>query len=85
MDKKIPENLKNQFIQVLNLDEYKKSYSQILNFAFKSMISPKVKNSTMEKLKQKCDLDGKNFNITINITVMLIAEFLSNNYHYLEA
>jgi|ETNmetMinimDraft_14_1059893.scaffolds.fasta_scaffold74799_1 uncharacterized Fe-S cluster-containing radical SAM superfamily protein len=49
------------------------------------MISAKVKNSTVENLKKSTGLDGKVFNVTINVIALLIAEVLSNNYHYLEA
>ncbi len=49
------------------------------------MISAKVKSSAIENLKKSTGLDGKIFNVTINVIAMLIAEVLSNNYHYLEA
>ena len=49
------------------------------------MISAKVKTSSIENLKKSTGLDGKVFNVGLNVIAMLIAEVLSNNYHYLEA
>ena len=85
MERKIPEDLKNQFIEILNLKQFQQSHAEILKFSFQNMISAKVKSSAIENLKKSTGLDGKIFNVTINVIAMLIAEVLSNNYHYLEA
>ena len=45
MERKIPEDLKNQFIEILKLQSFKDSYTEILKFSFQNIISPKVKSS----------------------------------------